>query len=102
MMLAEYEYDYINNVINAAVPTDRQKRIMSIASKLRRCKEDYLGLDVQNDRESMTANFEEYVLDSYGIKYITGESEIHRGVYGISDFKIVDDQKFLLFNLKYT
>ena len=79
-----------------------RRRLMDIASKLRKCKIDYLGLDegCTNHDGWSTTQFEQYILEQYGIKYNMGDDMY--GQPGIINFTVVDEQKFLLFTLRYS
>lgn len=60
--------------------------------KLSKCRDAYNGEPHTPD------DFYAMILEVYGIKITMSDGKI---VYGISDIEIVDDQKYLMFELKY-
>ena len=72
------------------------KKIMrpTFTRKLSKCSDAYY-----TDPKNTPEEFYAMILDVYGIKITMGDSKI---VDGISDIEIVDDQKYLMFELKYS
>jgi len=86
-----------------------RRRMMDFADKMKKCRYEYsfppegkYFLSTLYEINFSNSEFEQYVFDTYGIEYIMGDDAGTYGQRGIVDFKIVDEQKFLLFNLKYT
>lgn len=112
-MIVEKQYSYgVGGGVSMGIFTDMfssPRKMMDMARLLKKCKLDYMvspGILQGNTNGDEVwcpeSKFEQFVLDTYGIEFITGDTPAGHYHRGIIDFKIVDEQKFLMFNLKYT